>query len=91
MDLNCKPIRAVGVLQQEVSGTVVLLKPGSGQYFSLEDVAGRVWELSDGSRTVAEIVTTLCAEYDCDRAEVNADVVALLDELTDEKLVTAGT
>ena len=88
MNLESRPQRAPGVLQQEVSGTTVLLKPDNGQYFSLEEVAGRVWELTDGQRTVSEMVQVLVSEYEAEPAEIEADVLQLLGELCDEKLVT---
>jgi len=90
MLLTDQPRPGAGVLHQEVSGTVVLLHPHSGRYFSLEEVSMRVWELCDGSRTVAEIVATVHAEYDAPVEEVEEDVVSLLDELAEEKLLTTA-
>ena len=52
------------VLAQRVEGQAVLLDIQSGEYFSLNDVGGRVWELCDGTRTVAEVADTICSEYD---------------------------
>jgi len=76
MLLTDRPLEASGVLQQEVSGMVVLLHPASGRYFSLERVSQRIWELCDGHRTVADLVVAVHAEYDAPAAEIEADVLA---------------
>ncbi len=44
-------------------------------------VGTRVWELADGTRTLAAIVETVLAEYDVDRDRAEADVAAFVDLL----------
>jgi len=73
----------------DASGGTVLLNLDDGQYYALDEVGGRVWELSDGSRSVREIAGALAAEYDAPEAEIQADVLELLQELMGEGLVTA--
>ena len=68
----------------------MLLDLDGGTYFALNEVGARVWELSDGSRTVAEIATQLADEYDAPVAVIQADVLELLGELEVEQLVTAA-
>ena len=36
----------------------------SGEYFTLDEVGGRVWELCDGTRSIDEIATIVTEEYD---------------------------
>lgn len=81
--------RNEGVLLQEVDGSTVLLKPATGQYYALEDVSQDIWAYCDGSRTANEIVAEIQREYDAEPAEIEADVLALLQEFLDEQLVTA--
>ncbi len=76
-----------GLLSQRAADTRVLLDPSDGNYFALDDVSGRIWDLCDGNRTVAEIAATLCAEYDAPRETVEADVMEFLGELLTDGLV----
>jgi pyrroloquinoline quinone biosynthesis protein D len=76
-----------GLLSQRAAETRVLLDPSDGNYFALDDVSGRIWDLCDGNRTVAEIVAALCAEYDAPRETVEADVLEFLGELLTDGLV----
>jgi hypothetical protein len=43
------------VMMQQVEGDSVLLDIDSGEYFSLNEVGGRVWELCDGPRSIDSI------------------------------------
>jgi hypothetical protein len=59
----------------------VLLDPRAGEYFGLDEVATRVWELLDGATPVSAIVDALEAEYDAPRAQLESDCSALLARL----------
>ena len=74
-------------LAQKVGETLVLLNPETGQYYTLNEVGSRIWELLDGTRTRDGIVAAICAEYDAGEAEIAADVDALLGDLEAEKLI----
>lgn len=82
--------RGKQVLTQQVSGTLILLHLDNGEYYKLDEVGSRVWELCDGTRTVADAVSVICEEYEASAETVEADVLALVRELADEKMVDEG-
>ncbi len=90
MRLEQRPKQREPVLAQRVGETLVLLDPHGGQYFALDEVGTRVWELCDGTRSVAELVAVLTAEYAAPAETIEADVVELLSELAGERLVVTG-
>lgn len=89
MDNDRNPRRSDLVVARRAGETVILLDPSSGEYFTLDDVGGRVWELCDGSRTVSEIVDAIAREYDAPRERIQGDVSELLAELAGIQLVAA--
>jgi hypothetical protein len=77
------------VVWRDVDGEIVLLNVTSGHYFGLDGAASRIWQLLDDNGTsVAALCDTLSAEYDVDRATVDADVAALVDGLVGNQLVS---
>ena len=90
MDGDSRPRRRDDVLAQAAGDTVILLTPDSGEYFTLNEVGGRIWELSDGSRTVTEIVALLAEEYEAPPDEIQTDALDVLSQLAQERLVTDG-
>ena len=87
IDLATRCMRRQDVLAQNASGTLVLLDPESGEYFSLNEVGTRVWELCDGTRTVGGIVGAVVEEYDAPADAIERDVLELLSELASDRLV----
>jgi hypothetical protein len=75
------------VLVQSVTGKQVLLDLDDGQYYALDEVSGRIWDLCDGTNSVAAVVDTVCREYDAPAATVEEDVAAFLGEMAEEKLL----
>lgn len=90
MDADSRPQRRSDVLAQAAGDTVVLLTPDSGEYFTLNEVGARIWELADGSRSVAEIASALAEEYDAPLEDIRTDALEVLAELAEEQLITDG-
>ena len=84
------PKRRDGVAAQVADGEAVLLDIESGEYFSLNFVGSRIWELCDGTRSTAEIVSVICEEFDVAEDVATADAREILDELEQQKLVVSS-
>jgi pyrroloquinoline quinone biosynthesis protein D len=90
MDIDDRPLRDERVVWRRGDEGVVILNPNDGQYFSLDEVGGRIWELCEGDRSVADIAAAVAAEYDAEADVVAADALELLAELKEAGLVTGG-
>ncbi len=55
--------------------------------FDLDAVAAEVLGLVDGTRSVAQIVNALAAKYDEDRAVIEGDIIAMLDDLANKRVL----
>jgi hypothetical protein len=65
----------------------VLLDAERGLYYTLNDVAGRIWELLTAGEPVIEILRVVGDEYEVDREVLQADLTALLREMRAAKLI----
>ena len=72
----------------EVEGEAVILNLADGVYYGLDGVGGRVWELLREPRSVGELRDAIAAEYAVDAATAEADLVTLLGDLAERRLVT---
>ncbi len=79
------------VIAQEVSGETVLLDLKSEQYFSLDLVGTRVWQLLVEGATTDKVIETLREEYDVSEAQLRADIESLIASLLDAGLVAAAS
>ena len=78
------------VLAQRVGDEMVLLDMSDEMYLGLNDTAALMWEQLAAGKTAGEAVAAVLAEYDVDEATVQADLVALVEDLLSRKLVSAA-
>ncbi len=74
-------------MSQQVEGDAVLLDIESGEYFALNDVGGLVWDLCDGSRSVADVAELISTEFEVDQSTALNDALELLESLAGVGLV----
>jgi len=87
LDQETVPRQATRVVAQQAAGKWVLLDVKTGEYYALDPVAGRIWQLCDGTRSVRQIAEVVCGEYDGAGPEVEDDVVAFVSEFVGESLL----
>jgi len=86
MHPDSRPRHAPIVLSQRSDDEIILFNLEHGNYYSLDEVGIRIWDLCDGSRQVSEIAAIISNEYDVPVDVAQADVLELLADLAEEKL-----
>ena len=76
------------VISQEVSGETVLLDLKSENYFGLDAVGTRIWQLIRDSGDFQVILDTVLEEFDADETRIRSDLEAMLAEIADLGLIT---
>jgi len=66
---------------------IVILDADRGQYYTLNEVAGRIWELLVAEEPLVEVLRALREEYDAPAEMLEADAAALLDRLLETALI----
>ncbi len=79
-----------GVLFQQLQDEAVLLNLDSGQYFGLDSVGTRIWNLLAEGKPLPQVVSTIVAEYEVESERCAADLVKLLGELESQGLVSVS-
>lgn len=85
--LKQRAIPGKGVLFQQVGAEAVLLDMGSENYFGLNPVGARIWQLLGVDGSLQATFDVLCREYDASPDRLRADLLALVAELADARLV----
>ncbi len=82
---------ADGVLRRSAGAETVILDLDSEQFYGLDGVGARVFELLEEPRTLDSVVDSIHAEYAVERDVLAADLQALVGELLQrDLLVVAG-
>jgi hypothetical protein len=88
MNLNQTITLSPEVISQEVSGETVLLDLESENYFGLDEVGTRIWQLIKENRDLRAIYDTLLQEYEVEEERLQNDLEALLGEISGLGLIT---
>ena len=76
------------VLFQEVGGEAVLLNLASESYYGLNAVGTRVWALLGEDTRLQHVYDKLSSEYDVTPAQLESDLLVVVDEMAKAGLVT---
>jgi hypothetical protein len=79
------------VIWTAVDNEAVVVSPREAKARVLNEVGTRMWELSDGSRTVGEIASVIAGESDVSVEQAEVDAIEFLDELIALELVGVGS
>ena len=83
--------RADGWLTAWVGSELVMMSAESGNYISLTETGGRIWELMEQPRTVGGICEELVAEYDIAHDVALVEVVGFLEEMKSQDAIHVDT
>jgi hypothetical protein len=88
------PIASNQLLQRQpdmvfshIDGEVVMMSIETGEYYGLNPVASRIWELLEMPHTLHQLIDKLMQEFDIDKATCRNDVMPFLDRLMEKKLI----
>lgn len=82
------PLAHPQVAARIVDGNAVILLAESGEVNVLNGVGTRVWELSDGAHSVADILATIVDEYAVAPERAAAEVHSFLETLINARMLT---
>jgi hypothetical protein len=75
-------------LASEIDGEVVLMNIDRGHYYSLDDIGSEIWRAIEQPVLVRALCRSCVEKYHADSETVSADVLALLDKMLEQELIT---
>lgn len=87
MNREICPKRGAQVIAQKAANDLLLFNIDDGNYYSLNEIGSRIWELCDGNHSVSQLVGVLAAEYNAPNEDLEKDVAELLETLQSGNLI----
>lgn len=75
------------ILFADMAGDTVMMGIEQGEYYGLNAIGTRIWQLLDHDRSVQEICTILRSEYDVSDPQCRDDVRRFLQELHEHHVI----
>ena len=87
MNDSAIPTRRPEVAWRVIEGEAVVVDPRAGITYPLNTVATRCWEMADGSRPVATIISAVIEEFDAPEEQIKQDVEGFIQDLQSKGLL----
>lgn len=88
MDLNQTIKVSPDVISQEVSGETVILDLNSENYFGLDEIGTRIWQLVEETGDLETIFQRMLEEYEVEEDQLEEDLEKLISEVEKIGLVS---
>lgn len=84
---NMTVVAMPGQISSNLDGEEVILDVETGVYYGLNPVGAHIWALVQEPCAISTICATLQEEYEVDPAQCRQDVLLLLSQLADARLI----
>lgn len=71
-----------------VDREIVILSVERGSYYGLDDIGSEIWEKLANPTRIGAICDALAEKYEADRPAIERDVLALLEQMATEGLIS---
>ncbi|GAB4303350.1 MAG: PqqD family protein [Marinilabiliales bacterium] len=85
--LTDKVGRHPDMLYSQLDDEIVMMSIENGEYYGLNEIASRIWELLKKDMQVSDIISELMNEYEVDEETCKNDVFEFLSEMMEKKLI----
>lgn len=76
------------LVTSDIDGEVVMMSIEKGNYYGMDLIGSRIWELIEQPVMVSDLIGTLIDEFEVTREICEKDVVTFLSEMLKENVVT---
>lgn len=84
---NSKVFRQKNIMFNKLDDEVVMMSINKGEYYGLDSIGSRIWEIINEPIEIKEIVKILLNEYNISEEQCVKDVIAFLEELIKKELI----
>lgn len=88
INLNTTVVRSTHILASPVDNALVMLDIEGGHYFSLDPIGADIWERLAEPISVADLCAQLVQVYEVEPNVCEADVLAVLNDMAADNLVS---
>lgn len=79
--------RKPGLLFNEIDGEVVMLSIENSEYYGMDKVGSRIWQLLENPMLFKELVKLLKDEFEVTEEQCQQDTMGFVRKMTDKKLL----
>jgi hypothetical protein len=79
--------RKPGMLFNEIDGEIVMLSVENSEYYGMDKVGSRIWQLLENQMKFKELVAILMDEFDVTEEKCSSETMNFVKKMTEKKLL----
>lgn len=79
--------RNPAMVTSNIDGEVVMMSVENGEYYGLDEIGTRIWDLLENSLSVSELVDKLTEEFEVEKDDCTRDTLEFLNDLLARNLL----
>lgn len=79
--------RNPALVTSNIDGEVVMMSVENGEYYGLDEIGTRIWDLLENSLSVNELVDKLTEEFEVEKDDCTRDTLDFLNDLLARNLL----
>lgn len=79
--------RNPGLVSSEIDSERIMMNVQTGEYFGLDSVGNRIWELIENPIRLSNLIEILINEFDVTQEQCETDTMEFIKQLLDKELV----
>jgi hypothetical protein len=87
INLKTKIIQRKDIDTTDIDGEKAMMNLEKGQYFMLNEVGSRIWDIISNECSVQEIASSLLNEYEIDEETCKQSVIQFIERLSNAELI----
>lgn len=80
-------VRNPKMIASDMDGETVMMSVESAEYYGLNKIGSRIWELLENKIKLEEMVSQLISEFDVEKKQCEKDTIDFLEELLQKNLI----
>ena len=74
-------------VSSEIDGEAVLMSIDDGEYFKIDEIGTRIWQLIESETAVSDLISKIEQEFEVEPEKCEAEVLDFLNDLEEHKLL----
>ena len=87
LDSNSIITQKQGLVVSEIDGETVMMSVERGNYYGMDLIGSRIWEIVKEPQSLNDIVKHLTKEYNVSKDQCEKDVIEYLIKLSEENII----
>ncbi|HEX3007867.1 MAG TPA: lasso peptide biosynthesis PqqD family chaperone [Bacteroidales bacterium] len=75
------------LIANQMDGEIVMMSVENGEYYGLDEIGSRIWELIESPVSVDQLINSLMTEFDVNHEECLNDTLEFLEDLRGKDLL----